>query len=79
MRSNKGIYLVFVLLAISAASFAYAVYNGLIGEYLESVFLFGIGFLVLAQVMFVYRFFRYPDSGEGPVVEPESDDVEEVE
>jgi hypothetical protein len=62
MKSDMGLYLVYVLSAISIASFAYAAYNGFLGEYQESVFLFGIGFIVLAQVMFAYRIFRYPDS-----------------
>jgi hypothetical protein len=72
-------YLIFVLIAISGVSFAYAVLNGLEGEYQESVFLFGIGYLVLAQVMFVYRIFRYPDSKKESKVEDDSETVEENE
>jgi hypothetical protein len=79
MRIAKGMYLIFVLLAICGASFAYAVLNGLEGEYQESVFLFGIGYLVLAQVMFVYRIFRYPDSKKKSEVEDDSDVAEENE
>jgi len=78
MRFNKGLYLVYILAAISIASFVYAAYNGHLGEYQESVFLFGIGFIVLAQVMFAYRIFRYPDSWKKEAVR-EEEPAQEVE
>lgn len=50
-----------VLAAISLGSFIYGAYRALISKYQESVFLFGIGFIVLALSVFVYRVHRYPD------------------
>jgi hypothetical protein len=71
MRSNISAYLVYNLVMISLASFLYAAYIGFLGEYQESVFLFGIGFIVLAEVMFAYRIFRYPDSWKKKVAREE--------
>jgi hypothetical protein len=74
MKAGLDLYMVYVLAVLSIASFVYAAYIGFTGEYQESVFLFGIGFVVLAQVMFAYRLVRYPDTGikqeDTPLEEP---------
>jgi len=62
MNLRMGVVLVYLLFAISIASFAYGVYMGFEGDYQESIFLSGIGFVVLAQAVFVYRALRYPDA-----------------
>jgi hypothetical protein len=62
MKLETRMIPLYILIIISVASFAFGVYLGLQGDYQESVLLYGIGFVVLSQVMFAYRILRYPDS-----------------
>jgi hypothetical protein len=65
MKPSMGKVLLLVLLAISVAAFAYATYKALTSRFQESFFLYGVAFVVLAQVLFVYRMYRYPDKKLG--------------
>ncbi|MEE9116939.1 MAG: hypothetical protein V3U09_08605 [Thermoplasmata archaeon] len=49
------------LFAMSAIAFIFGLMSAIVSRYQESVFLFGIAFLVLALAVFAYRPYRYPD------------------
>lgn len=53
--------LILVLFAVTASTFAFALLRAIGSRYQESVFLFGVAFIVLAFAVFTYRFYGYPD------------------
>jgi len=53
--------LILVLFAMTASTFAFALLRAIGSRYQESVFLSGVGFVILAFAVFTYRFYRYPD------------------
>ena len=57
--------LIYVLVAISIASYAYSLLMALSDRYQESILMLGVAFVVLAQAVFVYRLYRYPDPRKG--------------
>ncbi len=57
--------LIYLLVAVSAASYAYSLLMALSDRYQESILVLGVAFVVLAQAVFVYRLFRYPDARKG--------------
>ena len=56
---------IYVLVAISVASYAYSLLMALSDRYQESILVLGVAFVVLAQAVFVYRIYRYPDARKG--------------
>ncbi|UCD92078.1 MAG: hypothetical protein JSV43_07575 [Methanobacteriota archaeon] len=73
MKLSMEKVLVLVLLALSIAAFVYASYKAFTHRYQESVFLYGVAFVVLAQVLFVYRLYRFPDEKVGKGKEEEAE------
>ncbi len=65
MKLNASRVMIFVLVAISAASYGYSLLMALSDRYQESILVLGVGFVVLAQAVFVYRIYRYPDARKG--------------
>lgn len=53
--------LILVLFAVTASTFVFALLRAIGNRYQESVFLFGVAFVVLAFAVFTYRFYGYPD------------------
>lgn len=64
-----------VLFGLSAVTFLYGIYRAFVDRYQESIFLFGIAFVILAQAVFVYRLYRYPDVKEDTEKQEEIADV----
>lgn len=54
--------LIYFMVAVSAASYVYSLLMALSDRYQESILVLGVAFVVLAQAVFVYRIYRYPDA-----------------
>jgi hypothetical protein len=65
MKTTMSRILIYVLVAISAASYGYSLLMALSDRYQESILVLGVAFIVLAQAVFVYRIYRYPDARKG--------------
>lgn len=61
--------LILVLFAVTASTFVFALFRAIGSRYQESVFLFGVAFVVLAFAVFTYRFYGYPDRRRGSTEE----------